>query len=252
MFSSCPKVFKSIKCLLITLVFTSAPQIKANELTKITLATQNLCPYGCYQDKNPASTQGSNEFSGIAVDVVKCALNKMNISLELLVLPWARAQKYALQTNKADGFFSASQNHYRDQFATLSYPIAKQKWQWYVLNSNTILPTDSNFKQQATVGAFIGSNMLKWLENNNYKILARPLNTDYLLQMLLKERLDAILANDYVTDRLITKYGVDKKVTSYLHMNKPLGVYFSNTFLKNNKLFLPAFNKKVRECRKIQ
>lgn len=252
MISSCSKLFNGINYLLITLVFLSISSVKASEITKITLATQNLCPYGCYQNNDPANLDDLSNFSGIAVDVVKCALGKMDISLDLMVLPWARAQKYVLTTNKADGFFSASQNNYRDQFATLSYPIAKQKWQWYILKNSTVIPTEANFKQQASVGAFIGSNMLKWLESNDYQVLARPLNTDHLLQMLLKERLDAILANDYVTDRLITKYKADDKVTSYLHMNKPLGVYFSNSFLKKNQDFLPAFNKRVKQCREIQ
>ena len=149
----------------------------------------------------------------------------------------------------ADGFFAASQNSYRDSYAVMSTIIAEQKWQWYLLAENPLTPKSKTFKQQAEVGAFIGANMLKWLEKNNYNVASRALNTEILLKMLLKKRLDAILTNNHVTDALIERYKVADKIKSYVNKNKPLGVYFSKIFLSRYPAFLARFNEEVLECK---
>lgn len=218
----------------------------ANE--KIILTTHNLCPYGCYPEHTADDNYTQDNFTGIAVDVVKCALNTMDISLELIVLPWPRAQMY-VKENIADGFFAASQNKERDQYATMSAIIAAQQWRWYVLKESHLIPTSDQFQQEAQIGAFIGSNMLKWLEENNYHVIARTLNSERLIQMLLKKRVDAILINNYVADELIAKHGLQNKLVSYLNKNKPLGVYFSNKFLANHKDFLASFNQSLAQCK---
>ena len=218
---------------------------------KVTLTTHNLCPYGCYKNESLLEKSLQINFTGIAVNRVKCALEAMKTPLEILVLPWARAQKYVEFDHNADGFFAASQNDYRDKFAIMSAIIADQKWKWYLLADNPLNPTDKTFKQQARTGAFIGANMLKWLEKNNYNVVTKALNTEVLLEMLLKKRLDAILTNNHVTEALIEKHSVQDKIKSYVNLNKPLGVYFSKKFLLKYPTFLERFNKEILECRNI-
>lgn len=73
---------------------------------KIVLATHNLSPYGSYPQQGLIKKIASNDFSGIAVDRIKCAFLKMNQPLQVLVVPWARAQ-YLAEKEAVDGFFAA-------------------------------------------------------------------------------------------------------------------------------------------------
>lgn len=91
--------------------------------------------------------------------------------------------------------------------------------------------------------------MLLWLKANNYRVIANPPTSGHLFNMLLKGRVDAILANNLVMEALMAKQSRTAKVYSVELKNKPLGVYFSNSL--NNKFpqFLPQFNAAVVHCR---
>jgi len=219
--------------------------ISAHAKNKVVLSTHNLCPYGCYSED--AILLDNSNFIGLAADVVKCVFNKMDVPLEIVVVPWARAQRM-VKNDQADGFFAASQKSTRDEFAVMSSIIAEQKWTWYLLLENSLNPVESNFKKKAIVGGFIGSNMLKWMEESGYRIGARPLNSERLLKMLLGKRVDAILANDHVMEALLQSYGLKNRIKTFVSNDKPLGVYFSKTFLAKRPLFLAEFNRHIPSC----
>ncbi|MBD1388527.1 transporter substrate-binding domain-containing protein [Neiella sp. HB171785] len=212
----------------------------------LTLATHNLCPYGCY----PVGVSKANnpQFSGIAVKTVQCVVAQMNWRLEIKVLPWTRAQQMA-QSGEVDGFFAASQKAERDQFAVMSDTIAEQNWQWFLLKDSVFDPSDADFKSQARVGGFNGSNMLAWLEGNDFHVVARPPGTEKLLRTLLAKRVDAILANERVMTELLVRRNQLAEVKSYPLLNKPLGVYFDKRFLAQHPDFLSQFNAHIETCR---
>ena len=229
-------------CLLMSVVgclLASAPAMAAEPALRLT--THDLPPYGSYAGPD-------NRFDGIAVRVVDCALRRVGRSYELEVLPWARAQK-TVQAGGADGFFAASQNAERDSYAEMSAIIAEQEWRWYLLAENPMDPKAPEFRQRATVGSFVGGNMLDWLKRNGYRVEASPANTDQLLSMLQNGRIDAVLANNLVMEELLKKRNSQGQLRSVLQENKPLGVYFSKEFLAKSPGFLSAFNRQVPACR---
>ncbi len=91
--------------------------------------------------------------------------------------------------------------------------------------------------------------MLKWLKENNYNIRGNPKNSNLLVKMLLKKRFDAILANNMETEEIIKNEKLEGKFKVVTLKDKPLGVYFSKTFLEKNPYFLKKFNKYVNEFR---
>jgi polar amino acid transport system substrate-binding protein len=186
-------------------------------------------------------------FKGVAVDRVRCVLKKMDTPLEVQVVPWRRAQLLVKRGN-ADGFFAASQNESRDEFAVKTMSIADQKWNWYLLKENSLSPRDQSFKEKASVGGFVGANMLKWMQEQNYKVTAIPNDTEGLLKILLARRVDAVMANNYVMQALLQNYGVEDQVKIYLNVDKPLFVYFSKEFIKSRPMFIEKFNNLIPEC----
>ena len=214
----------------------------------ISLATHNLCPYGCFIDDQRTDNTSSDNFSGVAVDVVRCSLQNMNISLKVVVLPWKRAER-AVITDEVDGFFAASQNSVRDSFAVMSVTIAEQKWQWFILKNNRLAPHQPDFKANATVAGFIGSNMLYWLGQNTFNITSRPLDTQGLYKLLIRKRVDAVLANNYVMQAIMQDAAETPPIKIYTLKDKPLSVYFSKYFTSKYPAFITDFNRHVRLCR---
>ncbi|WP_051676951.1 substrate-binding periplasmic protein [Maridesulfovibrio frigidus] len=233
---------KSYKIVIILALLITLPFPALAQTTQITLATHNWCPYGCYDE--------NDVFDGCAVRVVKYSLKQMGVELDLIVVPWLRAQRMA-KDGKVDGYFAASQNQERDRNGVRSSLIAEQRWNWYMLRDNKLDPSGADFKENATVAAFRGSNMLTWLKDNGYDVTASPPTTEQLLNMLLLGRFDAMLANDMVMTDKIMKQNLHGRFKVVTLLSKPLGVYFSNAFLKNNPNFLDTFNKHVEEYMKI-
>ena len=214
---------------------------------KVILTTHNLYPYGSYPPGEKEMVIADETFKGVAVDRVRCVLKKMDTPLEVQVVPWRRAQLLVKRGN-ADGFFAASQNESRDEFAVKTMIIADQQWNWYMLKENSLSPRDQSFKEKASVGGFVGANMLKWMQEQNYKVTAIPNDTEGLLKILLARRVDAVMANNYVMQALLQNYGVEDQVKIYLNVDKPLFVYFSKEFIKSRPMFIEKFNNLIPEC----
>ncbi len=237
-----------IKAVIVLIILLCISSTSVFSEDKVILTSHNLYPYGSYPKGEEIKMIADKRFRGVAVDVVTCVFDKMGIPLEIEVVPWNRAQ-FLVQYGKADGFFAASQKDSRDEFAVMSAIIADQEWKWYLLKENPKNPNDSSFKIDATVGGFLGANMLKWMQEKGYNVIATPRDTEGLFRILLAKRVDAVLANNYVMEALIQEHGANDKVKAYLNMSKPLGVYFSKKFLKSHPRFLVKFNTYVAECR---
>ena len=214
---------------------------------KVILTTHNLYPYGSYPAKDRQKVIADDSFKGVAVDQVRCVFKKMDIPLEIQVVPWRRAQ-LLVQRGLAEGFFAASQKDSRDEYAIKSAVIADQKWNWYLLKGNPLSPQDQSFKESATVGGFLGANMLEWMKEHNYNVTTTPKDTEGLLKMLLAGRVDAVMANNYVMQALLEKHKSENRVKIYLNMNKPLSVYFSKKFVKTQPMLIDNFNNLIPEC----
>jgi polar amino acid transport system substrate-binding protein len=220
-----------IFCLFCALQVQAAP---------VRLLTQQQLPY--------SNQQEDGRQSGIALEAVRCVMNKLQRPVEIKFLPWKRAQNLVEQ-GEADGFFSASQNNERDRYATLSQTIAPQQWHWYFRTDSTAKPLSEEFRQSATVGAYFGSNMLTWLKASEYRIFATPPGHDQLLKMLLAGRVGAVLASDLAMNEVIHAARAESKIRSELQEDKPLGVYFGHRFLKEEPEFLARFNAELPACR---
>lgn len=233
-----------MRSILVTLLFVSSFYVLSNEQV-VTLTTHNIDYLGAYPVNTKIKPIADKTFTGKSVDTLRCTFNKLPYTLKILVMPWKRAQ-LTVEMKQADGFFSASKNAERDQFATFSAPLHSQNWVWYYKEKSNITPTKEHFKSLAKVGAYSGSNMTKWLSDNGYNTTVNTTSPKDLLQALKIGRINTILANDRVINSVIDT--VDIKLDSHIHSERPLGVYFSKDFLKSNSTFLDQFNLKLSQC----
>ncbi|EPR37671.1 ABC-type transporter, periplasmic subunit family 3 [Desulfovibrio sp. X2] len=207
----------------------------------IVLATHDLAPYGSYDE--------FGRFNGLAVGVVRAALRRMGVDCVIRVVPWKRAQEL-VRHDQADGFFAAAPNRERDAYALFSEPIAEQEYAWYLRADSPLDPRSPDFRDKALVSSFLGANMNLVLVRSGYHVArAQPENTRDLLKMLEAGRLDAVMANRLVMDRILRDMGQEDRVRASPFTHTPLGVYFSKDFIARNPGFLKEFNARVREVR---
>ena len=208
----------------------------------IRLTTQQQAPY------NVEAADGQQ--SGIALNVVRCALERMQRPYSITFYPWLRAQNM-VRDQLADGFFPAVRNRDRDLYAELSSPFAPQQWRWYFKADRVLAPHSPEFQREATVGAYHGSSMLNWLKEKGYTVLAAPQTHEQLLRMLLSDKVQAILASDQAINEAIQAVEAEHRVASVLERDNPMGVYFDKQFLaRQDAQFLTRFNSATAACLK--
>jgi polar amino acid transport system substrate-binding protein len=184
---------------------------------------------------------------GTAIKPLIYSLRKMGWDYEIRFFPWARAQ-WLIKNNDGDGFFAASQNPERDNEAVRSAAITSQTRNWYLLKKNMLDPNAPDFKHKATVGSYLGANMLKWLKSQNYHVTGEPPHPDQLFLMLKNGRFDACLANDYNYNNFIKKNpDMEGVFRSVLQQSEPLFIYFSKKFIEKNPDFLTTFNRHLAD-----
>lgn len=226
------------RILMCVLLFVFSQTISAFP-NQVKLSTKIWPPYH-YYDQN-------NQLTGTSVKVLECSFKRLNIKLDIEVVPWSRAQQHT-KLGVSDGFFSASWNASRDQYATRSIDIASQKWVWFTLKSKNMDPSSVQFKQTAKVVGTRGSNIVHWLRKNNYIISAETTGLDNMVNMVLKGRVDAFMENELVAERSLKGSNEMAKLNKSIARSMPVGVYFNHTFLSQYPQFLNDFNRAVKTC----
>lgn len=208
----------------------------ADAAQKVRFMTQEWEPYNFTKDGQPV---------GVSVATVKCIAAKIGVDAEIVIRPWVRAQAM-VKDGEADAFFAASESPERNQFAVISKPISPQVWGWYMPKGSS---KDPSSPADLKVGVVIGSAMEKFLTEKGYTVSQKLNATTPLVKLLESGRVDAVLANTLVFEEAMADAKVEKDAFQLKeHSNRPLGVYFSKTFIDANPGFLDKFNAAIPGC----
>lgn len=194
----------------------------------------------------PYQVREGDQLTGSSVKALACIFDAMQIDYEIRVLPWERAVQ-EVADNKADGFFSATRMNRAANFATLSAPLALEKWYWF---SNSASRPPSNGQGSGLhIAGIRGSNEVEWLTRHNYRVDPLVSGTGQLLQLLQRGRIDAFLADQQTLRIELTRQptALRPRFAHFLRYTT-LGVYFSNRYLGANPAFLERFNTHVFNC----
>lgn len=207
----------------------------------VKLLTQEQAPY--------AMQLADGKQTGLALEVVRCAFDRLGEGSGIRFVAWSRAQ-HRVEVGEADGYFPASRNAARDAGSRWFGPVAPQQWRWYLRRDSRFDPLSAGFREHARVGAYAGSNMLVWLQEQHYQVTVSPPEHDQMLDVLLAGRADAVLAANLAMDRLIDLRGAANRVRSQLAQDKPLGLYLSHAFLAGQgEAFAGRLQQALQQCR---
>jgi len=188
-----------------------------------------------------------------AMPYLECALTNLEQPKAITSMPWARAQ-IATEQGLYDGFFMASRNHKRDQYAVLSEPFFNIDWVYIVRKESDLLPNTPKF-QQAIFVVDIGSARSSWLKDefDNGHIsheIVKTFDATIALTMLASGRVDIALLNNINSETAFKQTGYSASdFQTFVIKSIPVGVYFSKTFLATNPDFLENFNTNIKRCK---
>ncbi|MEH6567028.1 MAG: transporter substrate-binding domain-containing protein [Halopseudomonas sp.] len=216
-------------------------------LCALPLMTQGASPLRLNTDIFPPyQVQEGDRLTGSSVKALACIFNAMDRDYEVRVLPWQRAV-HEVSQGKADGFFSATRTNRASDFATLSAPLALEKWYWY--SNNAERPVTDGTASGLRLGGVRGSNQVDWLLQHGYEVDLLVTTTSQLLHLLKRGRIDAFLADQQTLRIELTQQPLDLRPRhARFQQYTTLGVYFSNALLAREPAFLPQFNIQVFQC----
>ena len=194
----------------------------------------------------PYQVQEGDRLTGRSIVALACIFNALDREYEIRILPWQRAVQEVSQ-NKAEGFFSATRMNRASEFATLSAPLALEKWYWYSNSSER--PPAFGAASNLRIGGIRGSNQVDWLLQHGYAVDTLVSNTAQLLNLLKRGRIDAFLADQQTLRIELTQQPLDSRPSSaHFQQYTTLGVYFSKSLLSREPDFMSQFNRQVFQC----
>lgn len=235
-----PKLMYLLACLLLT-TLSPAPVLAQQAVgpARLMLTTQDWPPYQVYQN---------GEMQGLALNKIKCALGKLSQPYQITMTDWSEAQ-LRVHSGAQHGFFVATQTQERDEYATLSTPVAQQTLQWYFGPGVEPKITELS-KVNLKFSAKFGSSKWFWLKRNGYNVVKQPRDAKVLLTLLKQREIDVALEDELVFRAELNSAALPVDYfTHQLLETKPMGVYFSKRFLSQYSGFLKSFNSAVTQCK---
>ncbi|GAA6130749.1 transporter substrate-binding domain-containing protein [Halopseudomonas sabulinigri] len=194
----------------------------------------------------PYQVQEGDRLTGSSIKALACIFSAMDRDYEIRVLPWQRAV-HDVSLGRAEGFFSATRMNRASDFATLSAPLALEKWYWF--SNNPVRPPAFGTNSTLRIGGVRGSNQVDWLLQHGYEVDPLVTNTSQLLHLLKRGRIDAFLADQQTLRIELTQQPLDLRPrNAYFQQYTTLGVYFANALLGREPNFLEQFNQQVYQC----
>lgn len=195
--------------------------------------------------------QQNSFISNIAQPIIECAFDKIGKELEIIIVPWKRAQM-GTKNQVYDGFFVAAETPQRNKYATRSVGILSNDWLFIQLASAYRAVQSANFWEQSFT-ANLGTAKIKWLESKAEKgqitgrlITAKSIQAAWGL--MLNQRADVLLENRLNFERLQREAPSPHLLKTQIAREVSQGVYFSHAYLDNHPNFLTEFNQAVQKC----
>ena len=228
--------------LLFTLSITSQVQAR----TVLRLATQDLPPY---QMIVRDVKTGEPSIQGMAVDRIRCVLDRMNFPYEIILTNWSEAQLGA-ETGKYDGFFVGSKNPSRSMYSKSSLPIIVEDLAWFMPRHTQVDPNSPKNKIRKRYGAKFATSKWQYLMRNGFNTVMRPQNGNSLLKMLILGDIDVALEYELIFEYYMKLRNISKEYFLKIPFKKQaLSVHFSNDFLDINPNYLNQFNENIKLCK---
>ena len=220
-----------------------APACSYAETTSIP-APVNVYTHG-YGPYAFAHKDGS--ITGPGVDMLSCALGKMDVDFQLNIVPLARARR--LFTNKTlDIWFPTYHWKGRDNEKYIVGKLGTREISWYTLPGAELQPDHPDFKNKARIGTFARSGPEVMIQQAGYTLGKTTDDENQLVLWLLEGKVDALLTLDFrnlLSPRLKRRFG-ELRETYYETFR--MGYEVAQHFDEKHPAFRAGFSKHLKLC----
>lgn len=193
--------------------------------------------------------QKDGSLTGPALDLFRCASNKVNYPFIIETAPLSRAGTILSDLDRAV-WFPSSYGGNEDRLARSLGPAGHLAINWYLLKDNPKDPRHDSFRQLATVTTYKGSAMEAQLKNEGYAFIEGSADRNRLIYMVLSGQVDALVAIDF---RGMLSADTRRKVQDNIRTipkdSVPVAFQVSIPFHKNDPSFTKSMKKAFDNCR---
>lgn len=173
----------------------------------------------------------SNKAKGIDITLTRAIFAQAEIPIEFQFYPWKRTV-FLLESGEIDVAMSAGYTEARSKFVWFTSEVYrtgynslfiratdKQRFQPY---STLAAMRGSEIKIGATIGTSYSNEYEKLLKGNGFKRQLNLVERDTTnFELLVKGRIDAVLASETIGLRIISHMGVSDDIVLHMHLYSP-------------------------------
>ncbi len=171
--------------------------------------------------------------------VLKCIFDKLNMTMHVLEMPWARAKR-ELRTGKVDGLFLTSENNI--SLGQPTNPIYLEKWHAY--SSKPVKALGDSPR----LGVIRGSDEQQWLQSHGVDFFMEAVSYSQLIKQLYADRVQAFIADSKTLEP--DRFGntdSDKLYSTFLRYAAKT-LTFSKHYVAANPGLVHRFNASISAC----
>lgn len=160
----------------------------------------------------------NHDGKGLSHDLINRAFSLMNMSVDTVVVPYARGVVMA-DRGLVDAVFNLQKEQSTvDRFIFGSQPLFSTTASFYQNNAHPIAAhTKWNIAKNTTVGIIEGYEYGDELAKLTHLKLIKVRNHNQLINLLLLNRLDAVIMYDQVAKQYLTEMGVSDVISKSVH-----------------------------------
>ncbi|WP_028866037.1 substrate-binding periplasmic protein [Psychromonas aquimarina] len=146
--------------------------------------------------------ESEGEVKGIVVDIIEEVFKRLDVPINIKILPWARAIRY-IEEGQADAVFTAFKNPVREQFADFSREILMPQTISLFVRSDSTIKYDGNLASLSnyTIGGVnsvsYGTTWDQAVKDGIITKLQLSNSGEQNMRKLLADRVPVIISNKY-------------------------------------------------------
>jgi len=220
----------------VAMLLPSAPSV-AQEMVR--LVTHQSYPFHYTEN---------NVIKGNVIGELKCAFNRLGLPYRVeMSQQWRNS--LLLQDGKVDGLVTTVSNKSNEDYGQSSKVISIKNTLWFNIGAPLNINNQTAEYKKFAVAAIFGSEEWYSLKKEGYNISFQPRNATELIQLLLANKVDAIVSTQAVVDKSLRQnqnFGVNLSHTEYKAFG--LKLHFSNDFIHSSPNFLAKFDYAIDNC----
>ncbi|TWX64102.1 amino acid ABC transporter substrate-binding protein [Colwellia demingiae] len=208
--------------------------------SKVTLAVENSWP--------PYS---NNQGNGLSKEIIKKAYHAVNVEVEFIVVPYARAL-HMVKVGSADGAFNVTkQANTESIFNFGEEPLLQATASFYYNNDSDLdFSSASDIPDRTTIALILGYEYGDAFQQNKHRFQEVRVGTQkQIVHLLRKKRVDMAIMFDEVAKDTMTRMGLEHSSIKQGQVNHQSNIYVAFSKKSDTKAMMKLLDKGLKSLK---